>query len=327
MKRKISSFLFGLLFLVGFGILAYPTISNQWNTYRQSRLISNYDDVVSEMSEEDFTKEWEIARSYNQTFEANSIRTDIFGTEHSEDITDTEYWKVLNAAGNGIMGYITIPKINVKLSIYHGTDEEVLQTGVGHLNGTKLPVGGESNHSVLSAHRGLPSAKLFTDIDQLKEKDRFYLHILNEDMAYEVDQILPMVEKDDYDALEEALKVEEGQDYVTLFTCTPYGVNSHRLLVRGHRVPYDGELESTPVDSMVQAIQNYYMLFLLLGLGVTVLAIFVMRRRMKRKSISQTQMKNAENGTAAGAEPGTETEMEPKMETKTERENRKEGES
>lgn len=327
MKRKISSFLFGLLFLVGFGILAYPTISNQWNTYRQSRLISNYDDVVSEMTEEDFTREWETARSYNQTFEANSIRTDIFGTEHSEDITDTEYWKVLNAAGNGIMGYITIPKINVKLSIYHGTDEEVLQTGVGHLNGTKLPVGGESNHSVLSAHRGLPSAKLFTDIDQLKEKDRFYLHILNEDMAYEVDRILPMVEKDDYDALEEALKIEEGQDYVTLFTCTPYGVNSHRLLVRGHRVPYDGELESTPVDSMVQAIQNYYMLFLLLGLGVTALVIFVMQRRMKRKSISQTQMKDAENGTAAEAGSGTDTEMEPKMETKTERENRKEGES
>ena len=233
MKRKISTFLFGLLFLAGFGILAYPTISNQWNTYRQSKLISNYESAVSEMTEEDFEEAWAAARSYNQTFEKNSIRSDVFGLEESDSLENTEYWKVLNAAGDGIMGYITIPKINIRLSIYHGTNEDVLQTGVGHLNGTKLPIGGESNHSVLSAHRGLPSAKLFTDIDQLKEKDRFYVHILNEDLAYEVDRILPMVEKDDYDALEEALKIEEGQDYVTLFTCTPYGVNSHRLLVRG----------------------------------------------------------------------------------------------
>lgn len=181
------------------------------------------------------------------------------------------------------MGYVTIPKINIKLAIYHGTGTEVLETGVGHLNGTKLPIGGESNHSVLSAHRGLPSAKLFTDIDQLARGDRFYLHILNEDMAYEVDQILPMIPKDDFEALEEALKVEQGQDQVTLFTCTPYGVNSHRLLVRGHRVPYDGELESTPAESMVQALQNYYMLYLLLGLGVTVLVIVIMRRIFGRK--------------------------------------------
>lgn len=287
MKRKISSFLFGLLFLVGFGILAYPTISNQWNTYRQSQLISKYDDAVQEMTEEDFDEAWEAARAYNQTFGKNSIMDDVFGIDDAEDIEETEYWKVLNVAGNGVMGYVTIPKINIKLSIYHGTSEEVLRTGVGHLNGTKLPIGGESNHSVLSAHRGLPSAKLFTDIDQLKRGDRFYLHILDEDMAYEVDQIFPMVDKDDYEALEAALMIEEGQDQVTLFTCTPYGVNSHRLLVRGHQVPYDGELDSTPVESMVQAIQNYYMLYLLLGLGVTVLVILAMRYMMKRKTKKQ----------------------------------------
>lgn len=289
MKRKIVNILFGLLFLIGFGILAYPTIANQWNTYRQSRLISGYDQAVSQMDEEDFDKAWEEARAYNATFEQNSIMSDVFGIDEADDIKGTEYWKVLNVGGDGIMGYITIPKINIKLAIYHGTDTDVLQTGVGHLNGTKLPVGGEGNHTVLSAHRGLPSAKLFTDIDQLKEKDRFYLHILNEDMAYEVDQILPMVEKDDYDTLQEALKIEAGQDYVTLFTCTPYGVNSHRLLVRGHRVPYDGELESTPTQSMVQAIQNYYMLYLLLGLGVTCLVIFFMRRSMKKKDAGQTE--------------------------------------
>lgn len=164
------------------------------------------------------------------------------------------------------------------------------------MNGTKLPIGGESNHSVLSAHRGLPSAMLFTDIDQLGRGDRFYLHILNEDMAYEVDQILPMMDKDDIDGLEEALKIEEGQDQVTLYTCTPYGVNSHRLLVRGHRVPYDGELESTPVESMVQAIQNYYMLYLLLGLGVTILVIFIMRRFMKSRSKKEQRNEERKEG-------------------------------
>jgi sortase A len=281
MMRKLSSFFFGLLFLAGFGILAYPTISNQWNTYRQSKLISDYDTAIDKMEEEDFTEAWEEAKAYNRTFLQNSITTDVFGINDSDDITDTEYWKVLNVTGSGIMGYITIPKINIKLSIYHGTAEDVLNTGVGHMNGTKLPIGGESSHSVLSAHRGLP--KLFSDIDQLEKGDRFYLHILDEDLAYEVDQIFPMIDKEDYDALEEAVKVEEGQDYVTLFTCTPYGVNSHRLLVRGHRVPYDGELESTPVESMVQAIQNYYMLYLLFGLGLTILVILIMHRVMKRK--------------------------------------------
>ena len=284
MLRKLSSFFFGLLFLVGFGILAYPTISDQWNTYRQSKLISQYDSAVDPMAEEDFEEAWAAARAYNQTFSQNRILTDIFGIEDSGDIRGTEYFKVLNVMGDGIMGYLTIPKINVRLSVYHGTDEEVLNTGAGHLNGTKLPIGGEGNHSVLSAHRGLPSAKLFTDIDQLGKGDRFYLHILNEDLAYEVDRILPMIEKDDFDALGEALKIEEGEDYVTLFTCTPYGVNSHRLLVRGHRVPYDGELEFTPVESMVQAIQNYYMLYLLFGLGVTLLLILWMRQVMKRKN-------------------------------------------
>ena len=283
MMRKASSFLFGLLFLVGFGILSYPTISDQWNTYRQSRLISDYETAVGQIAEEDFEKIWEAARNYNQTFSENSILSDVFGIEGDKDIKNTDYWNVLNVTGDGIMGYLTIPKINIKLSIYHGTSEEVLDTGVGHMNGTKLPIGGEGNHTVLSAHRGLPSAKLFTDIDQLEKGDRFYLHILDEDLAYEVDRVLPMVDKDDYEALGEALKIEEGQDYVTLFTCTPYGVNSHRLLVRGHRVPYDGELESSPVESMVQAIVNYYMLYLLFGLGVTVLVILIMHRIIRKK--------------------------------------------
>ena len=282
MRRKISTILFALLFLIGFGIMAYPTIADQWNTYRQSRLITEYDEVVSKMEPEDFTRQWEAAKNFNQTMTQNNLYSDVFG-ESREDPRDSEYWKVLNIAGDGVMGYLTIPKINIKLAVYHGTADDVLQTGIGHLNGTKLPIGGEGTHSILAAHRGLPSAKLFTDIDQLEKKDRFYLHVLDEDLAYEVDQILPMVDKDDRDTLEGALQIEEGDDLVTLFTCTPYGVNSHRLLVRGHRVPYDGELESTPVESMVQAIQNYYMLYLLAGLGMTILGILAVSRIMRKR--------------------------------------------
>lgn len=279
MRRKILNILFILMFLTGFLVLAYPTIADQWNTYRQQQLISRYDTVLKEMEPEDLTGQWEAAEAYNETFSENDIYGDVFGTGAAQ-MEDTEYWDVLNVAGDGVMGYLTIPKINIKLSIYHGTEDDVLETGVGHMNGTKLPIGGKSTHSVLSAHRGLPSAKLFTDIDQLEPGDRFYIHILDEDLAYEVDQILPMVDKDDMDTLSEALQVTEGEDYVTLFTCTPYGVNSHRLLVRGSRVPYSGELESsgTPVDTMVESIQNYYMLYLLLGLAITILVILLMKK-------------------------------------------------
>lgn len=278
MKRKLMNIVFGLLFLAGFGILVYPTVSNQWNTYRQSQLITSYEEAVAEMEPEDYTREWDLARSFNDLLQENNLYGDAFG-ETDTDLTDTEYWGVLNAAGDGVMGYMSIPKINIRLAIYHGTGDDVLQTGIGHLNGTKLPIGGTSTHSVLAAHRGLPSARLFTDVDQLERGDRFYIHILDEILAYEVDQILPMVDKDDMDTLQEALCIEEGEDYVTLFTCTPYGVNSHRLLVRGTRIPYEGEEEvaSTPVDTMLKSVQNYYMLYLILGLSVTVLIILFMK--------------------------------------------------
>ena len=278
MKRTLINLAFGCLFLVGFGILSYPTISDQWNSYRQSRLISTYEAAVAEMEPEDYSREWEAAWEFNNTLEKNNLYGDAFGSSEGE-ITDTEYWKILNTAGDGVMGYLSIPKINIRLGVYHGTAEDVLETGIGHLDGTKLPIGGESTHSVLAAHRGLPSARLFTDVDQLERGDRFYIHILDEILAYEVDQILPMVDKDDMDTLSEALQITEGEDYVTLFTCTPYGVNSHRLLVRGTRVPYEGEEEiaSTPVDTMLRAVQNYYMLYLIMGLSVTLLVILIMK--------------------------------------------------
>ncbi len=284
MKKKIPGILFGLMFLIGFGILVYPTVADQWNTYRQNRLISSYENTVEKMEPEDFTREWEAARNFNATIPQNNIYGDVFG-EDGEETENTAYWQVLNIAGDGVMGYLSIPKIDVKLSIYHGTSDEVLQTGIGHLDGTALPIGGESTHSVLAAHRGLPSARLFTDVDQLQEGDRFYIHVLDEVLAYQVDQILDMVDKDDHETLEKALQTEEGKDYVTLFTCTPYGVNSHRLLVRGVRVPYNGEedVKPTAAESMLQSIQDYYMLYLLLGLAVTFLVILLLRFLMKPK--------------------------------------------
>lgn len=288
MKKKLPGILFGILFLIGFAILSYPAVADQWNTYRQNRLISSYDRTVEEMEPEDFTAQWEMARQFNDSFDHNSIYADVFGQDEQE-LKDTDYWKVLNVGGDGLMGYLSVPKINIKLSIYHGTGDDVLQTGVGHLNGTKLPIGGESTHCVLAAHRGLPSARLFTDIDQLERGDKFYIHVLDEILAYQVDQILDMVDKDDVETLEEALQIEEGEDQVTLFTCTPYGVNSHRLLVRGTHVPYNGEEEvkATPVETMLEAVQNYYMLYLILGLSVTLLIIlflrFILKPRKNRK--------------------------------------------
>ena len=284
MKRKIFNILFALMFLIGFGILVYPTVSDQWNTYRQSKLISNYESTVEEMTEVDFTEEWEKAKAFDATLVQNNLYGDVFGEDNGE-LENTEYWKVLNVANDGVMGYLSIPKINVKNAIYHGTGDKVLQTGIGHLNGTKLPIGGESTHSVLAAHRGLPTARLFTDVDQLRKGDMFYIHVLDEVLAYQVDQILDMVDKDDHEALANALQIEEGKEQVTLFTCTPYGVNSHRLLVRGTRVPYSGEeeVETSVAETMLKSVQNYYMIYLILGLSITFLIILFMRFLFKKK--------------------------------------------
>ncbi len=284
MKKKMNKFIIAVLFLAGLSLVLYPTVANQWNTYRQRKLIGNYESTMKEMNPKDFKEEWKKAESFNTEISQNNLYGNVFGEENT-DLKDTEYWKVLNIAEDGVMGYLTIPKINVKLAIYHGTANDVLQTGIGHLSGTKLPIGGESTHSVLAAHRGLPSARLFTDIDQLEVGDKFYIHVLDEVLAYKVDQILPMVDKDDHETLEKALTIEEGKDQVTLFTCTPYGVNSHRLLVRGTRVPYNGEEDGavSVSKSMVESIQNYYMLYLILGLAVTILIILFMRFLSKKK--------------------------------------------
>lgn len=285
MKRTITNLLFALLFLTGFGVLTYPVVSNQWNNYRQQQLISSYDNVVEEMTVEDFSAEWSAAKGFTSQITQNNIYADVFG-EDGDDPSTSEYRNVLNIGNDGIMGYISIPKIHVKLSIYHGTGDSVLQTGVGHLNGTSLPVGGEGTHSVLAAHRGLPSAELFTDIDQLENGDVFYLHVLDETLAYEVDQILPMVDKDDMNTLSQALSIEDDKDYVTLFTCTPYGVNTHRLLVRGERIPFEPtEIadDSTPASAIVENVSSYYMIYVYVGLIITLILILLLRLILGRK--------------------------------------------
>lgn len=286
MKKKLNIIVIAVLFLAGLSVLLYPFVANQWNSYRQSRLMSSYEEGVAEKDangEIDYEAEWEKARAYNDAL-MPMILPDSFAVAEASD-RDEAYMNCLNINGDEIMGIVEIPKIDVELPIYHTTDEEVLQIGAGHLEGSSLPVGGESTHAVISAHRGLPSARLFTDLDQLEEGDQFYIHIFDEVLAYEVDQILPMVDKDDTGALQQALAIEDGQDYVTLFTCTPYGVNTHRLLVRGTRVEYNGEEDQpeTAADTVGNLLQDYYMFFLIGGVAVTVIAIGVIRIVMKKK--------------------------------------------
>ena len=223
-KHGTTIFLF-LILLIGLSLMLYPSFSNWWNSLHQTRAIAAYSEQVAQLDTNRYDKLWEDARAYNQT---------LIGRENMYLLSDeqqAEYDRLLDVSGMGIMGYIEIPSIQVTLPIYHGTDEAVLQIAVGHLEWTSLPVGGESTHCVLSGHRGLPSARLFTDLDKLTVGDRFLFRVLDEVLTYEVDQIL-IVEPQDV----AALQIVEGKDYCTLVTCTPYGVNTHRLLVRGQRI-------------------------------------------------------------------------------------------
>lgn len=227
MKKKSSftTIILILIFVAGLSLLLYPTVSEYWNSFHQSQAIASYSDVVANLDEDKYGELWESAQNYNRSLllRGNSYLLD--------DTQRIEYESLLDVSDIGIMGYIEIPSISCSLPIYHGTEEAVLQIAVGHLEWTSLPVGGESSHCVLSGHRGLPSAKLFTNLDKLVVGDVFMLRVLDEVLTYEVDQIL-IVEPNET----EALIIEEGKDLCTLVTCTPYGVNSHRLLVRGHRI-------------------------------------------------------------------------------------------
>ena len=212
-----------LVFLAGLSLLLYPSIANYWNSFHATRAIVNYAEQTASLSKGEYEQMWSSAVAYNQQWQG--------GQHKLSDQQLADYNRQLNIGDSGVMGYIEIPSIHVNLPIYHGTDEAVLQVAAGHVEWSSLPTGGSGTHCVLSGHRGLPSAKLFTNLDELHEGDTFTLHILNEILTYEVDQIhivLPEETKD--------LTIQEGQDYCTLVTCTPYGINTHRLLVRGHRI-------------------------------------------------------------------------------------------
>lgn len=226
--KKILAYI--VVFFVGVSIMLYPTISNVWNDHVFKNMISKYDAEV-DLKKSVIDKELKAARDYNEDL-SPKIVPDAFAAK--DGVRDKEYEKLLNISGNGMMGYIEIPAIDAVVPIYHYTTEKTLKKGAGHLPGSSLPVGGKGTHSVLSAHRGLPSAKLFTDLDLMEKGNAFYIHVLDKTLKYETDQILTVKPKETG-----ALAITEEKDYVTLVTCTPYGINTHRLLVRGHRVPND----------------------------------------------------------------------------------------
>lgn len=246
MKKK-SSFVTAILIaalLAGALLLLYPTVSDYWNSFHQSRAIASYAEQVADLDDNTYDQIWADARAYNETLDNSTSR--FVMTEEQKEL----YEALLNIADNGVMGYIEIPKIKCNLPIYHGTDEAVLQIAIGHVQGSSLPAGGESTHCVLSGHRGLPSAKLFSDLDQLTEGDVFLLRVLDETLTYEVDQIRTVLP----DELDD-LAIEEGKDYCTLVTCTPYGINSHRLLVRGHRVENQASASTIRVTADAMQIE------------------------------------------------------------------------
>jgi sortase A len=225
MKGKATTVILVIVFFIGLSLLLYPSVSNWWNSFHQTRAVFSYADTVSKIDSGEYRHYIDEALAYNERLAERGIQWQM------SDLERSEYEACLNVDDTGSMGYIDIPKIRVMLPLYHGTEEAVLQTSIGHIEFTSLPIGGTSSHCVVSGHRGLPSAKLFSDLDKLTYGDQFTLNILNETLTYEVDQIT-VVEPADVDSLQ----IEEGQDYCTLLTCTPYGINTHRMLVRGRRV-------------------------------------------------------------------------------------------
>lgn len=273
MHKHASTMILILILVVGLSLMLYPSFSNWWNEAHQSRAIAAYSQEVSKLDENRYDELWQQAWEYNRS---------LVGRENAyllDDSQKAEYERLLDVSGMGIMGYIEIPSLKVSLPIYHGTEESVLQVAVGHLEWTSLPVGGESTHCVLSGHRGLPSAKLFTDLDRLVVGDRFRLGVLDQVLTYEVDQIL-IVEPQDT----EALLIEEGKDLCTLVTCTPYGINTHRLLVRGHRVETEKDAKNVRVTSDAIQIEPYLVAPVVAApiLLVLLLGLLIPRRRNKR---------------------------------------------
>ena len=273
-KSRILSLLLILALLAGLSLLLYPTATDWWNSMHQSRAIASYVESVVELDETQYESVWQAAVEYNAGIPDEDTR--FLPDEEEKALYET----LLNVGGDGIMGYVEIPGIDVELPIYHGTNEEILQTAVGHIEGSSLPVGGEGTHSVISGHRGLPSARLFTDLDQLEPGDTFMLHVLNETLTYEVDEINTVLPDDI-----SHLGLEDGEDLCTLVTCTPYGVNSHRLLVRGHRV----ENAPEPIVDVVQIIADaaqipQALVALIIALPVLTAVALLLRALFRRRN-------------------------------------------
>lgn len=275
-KGKWSTVLLIVILIAGLSLLLYPSFADYWNSFTQSRAIASYVDMITDLNQEDYSHIWQEAVAYNRSLLDRDV------TFVQTDAQAQQYTKLLNLADSGIMGYVEIPSIDVQLAIYHGTEEGILQTAVGHLDWTSLPTGGESTHCVLSGHRGLPSARLFTDLDKLAVGDYFMLNILDEVLTYEVDQIR-IVEP--YDTQE--LLIREGKDLCTLVTCTPYGVNSHRLLVRGHRVDNMEKAQDVRLTADAMVIEKMvvvpFVLAPILLLMLIVLLISTRKKRNRRK--------------------------------------------
>ena len=272
MRKHLSTIVLLFILFIGLSLLLYPTASDYWNSFHQTRAIATYAENVANLDNNQYDQLWEDARAYNQALPFRS------NPYYLSEEQKAQYESLLDVSGLGVMGYIEIPEIDVSLPIYHGTEESVLQVAVGHLDWTSLPVGGESTHCVLSGHRGLPSAKLFTNLDKLREGDTFLLRVLDEVLTYEVDQIL-IVEPQET----AALRVVEGKDYCTLVTCTPYGINTHRLLVRGHRV--DNAEQAKTIRVTADAVQIEPLLvapIVAIPMLLILLVLLLLPRRRKR---------------------------------------------
>ncbi len=276
-KKQIPNIIFGLIFIVGICVFLYPSVSNYINSKHQSKAVSSYDEAIANLKEEDYSKYWQAAYEFNE--ELAQIQAGSFMALEGE--LYGKYYETLDPTDTGIIGTIEIENIGVNLPIYHGTDESVLQVGIGHLEGTSLPTGTSSTHCVLSGHRGLPSAKLFTDLDQMIVGDTFLLHIMDQTFAYQVDNISIVLPEDTG-----GLGIVDGEEYVTLVTCTPYGVNTHRLLIRGKRVDYNEENRLiVPADAT-----SYNNMFIAPFIGAPILLIafiiFMIRTSKPKKKKS-----------------------------------------
>lgn len=280
MKKHLFTVIIVCVFLLGLSLLLYPTVSDWWNTFHQSRAVASYIEKVSTMEDDMYGNILNQAREYNSTVADKGVKFRLSDDELKK------YESVLNITDSGIMGYVEIPKINCKLPIYHGIDDSVLQVAIGHIAGTSLPVGGESSHCVISGHRGLPSARLFTDIDKLNQGDTFAIHVLDETLYYEVDQIRIVKPEQT-----ENIRITKGEDYCTLVTCTPYGVNSHRLLVRGHRLQNQKDSSVRVTADAIQYEPIIIVPFIALPILIVLIIIFIIRDRRRKRSILGRKIK------------------------------------